>query len=49
MLHLERVPQRPRSRIAIKLKGRILFIDPGEVVTVQAEGNYVLLEQETES
>jgi two-component system LytT family response regulator len=31
------------SRIAIKAKGRILFIDPAEVVTVEAQGNYVLL------
>ena len=47
--HLQRVPQQARGRIAIKLKGRILFIDPGKVVTVQAEGNYVLLQQETDS
>ena len=32
-------------RIAIKAKGRILFIDPGEVVSVHAEGNYVLLQK----
>ena len=44
--HLQRAPQRNRSRIAIKLKGRILFIDPAEVVAVQAEGNYVSLQQE---
>jgi DNA-binding LytR/AlgR family response regulator len=31
-------------RIAIKAKGRILFIDPMSVVAVQAEGNYVLLQ-----
>ncbi len=30
------------SRIAIKAKGRILLIDPAEVVTVEAQGNYVL-------
>ena len=30
-------------RIAIKAKGRILFIDPADVVTVEAQGNYVLL------
>jgi two-component system, LytTR family, response regulator len=35
---------RPQSaRIAIKAKGRILFINPDDVVAVQAEGNYVLL------
>jgi DNA-binding LytR/AlgR family response regulator len=31
------------SRIAIKAKGRILFIDPADVVTVEAQGNFVLL------
>ncbi len=31
------------SRIAIKVKGRILFIDPTQVVTIEAQGNYVLL------
>jgi two-component system LytT family response regulator len=31
------------SRIAIKAKGRILFIDPADVLTVVARGNYVLL------
>jgi|SRR5271169_349437 len=30
-------------RIAIKAKRRILFIDPADVVTVEAQGNYVLL------
>ncbi len=34
-----------RSRIAIKAKGRILFIDPADVVTVEAQGNYVLLQR----
>jgi two-component system LytT family response regulator len=33
------------SRIAIKAKGRILFIDPAEVVTVEAQGNCVLLQR----
>ena len=42
---LQRVP-RPAPRIAIKAKGRILFIDPGVVMAVQAEGNYVLLQRE---
>ncbi len=40
-------PQYPR--IAIKAKGRILFINPGDVVAVQAEGNYVLLQRESGS
>ena len=34
--------------IAIKAKGRILFIDPGDVVAVQAEG-YVSLQRESDS
>src|SRR5580692_8253435 len=40
-------PQYPR--MAIKIKGRILFINPIEVVAVQAEGNYVLLRRESDS
>jgi two-component system, LytTR family, response regulator len=43
-------PPPPQSRkIAIKAKGRILFMDPGEVVSVHAEGNYVLLKKESGS
>ncbi len=30
-------------RIAIKTKGRILLIDPADIITVEAKGNYVLL------
>lgn len=33
--------------MAIKVKSRILFINPGDVVVVLAEGNYVLLQQES--
>jgi len=33
------------SRIAIKAKGRILFIDPADVIAVEAQGNYVLLQR----
>jgi two-component system LytT family response regulator len=41
---------RPSSpRVAIKVKGKILFIDLGEVVAVQAEGNYVLLQRNSSS
>jgi len=36
-------------RIAIKVNGGIRFINPGDVVAVLAEGNYVLLQQETSS
>jgi DNA-binding LytR/AlgR family response regulator len=34
-----------RSKIAIKAKGRIIFIDPADVLTVEAQGNYVLLQR----
>lgn len=39
-----RAPQSPK--MAIKANGKILFIDPTELVAVHAEGNYVLLEKE---
>lgn len=38
-----------RPMIAIKAKGRILFINPRDVVVVQAEGNYVSLQRESDS
>jgi DNA-binding LytR/AlgR family response regulator len=39
---------RPKElRIAFKEKGRILFINPGDVVAIQAEGNYVSLLRES--
>jgi two-component system LytT family response regulator len=47
--HLWERTQPASSKIAIKNNGRILFIDPHEVVVVQAEGNYVLLQQPTGS
>jgi DNA-binding LytR/AlgR family response regulator len=34
-------------RMAIKVKGKIPLINPGDVVAVIAEGNYVLLQQES--
>jgi DNA-binding LytR/AlgR family response regulator len=37
------------ATIAIKHKGAILFIDPRDVFTVVARGNYVLLERESDS
>jgi two-component system LytT family response regulator len=40
-------PQYPR--IAIKAKGRIFLVNPGDVVVVQAEGNYVSLQRESDS
>lgn len=39
----------PPSRIAIKVKGRILFVDPSEIVAAEANGNYVLLQQRSGS
>jgi two-component system LytT family response regulator len=42
------VPQ-SSSNIAIKSNGRILFVDPHDLVVVEAEGNYVLLRQQTGS
>jgi len=44
--HLTKLTQPQFSKIAIKAKGRILFIRPSDVVAVQAEGNYVLLERD---
>jgi DNA-binding LytR/AlgR family response regulator len=47
---------RPRSetpvksiKIAIKTKGKILLIHPGDILAVEAEGNYVLLRRPTDS
>ena len=41
--------RRPPTRIAIKVKGRIRFINSVDVVAVVAEGNYVVLQQESSS
>jgi len=49
MPHLGSFAPQPSSKIAIKNHGRILFVDPHDVVSVQAEGNYVLLQRETGS
>jgi DNA-binding LytR/AlgR family response regulator len=40
---------RQSATIAIKHKGAILFINPRDVFTVVARGNYVLLERESDS
>jgi two-component system, LytTR family, response regulator len=42
---LPNVRSTTKAKLAIKTKGRILLIDPAEVVSVRAEGNYVLLER----
>jgi DNA-binding LytR/AlgR family response regulator len=46
---LQQLPSQKAARIAIKSNGRILFIDPSDVLAVRAEGNYVLLERKTGS
>ena len=46
---LETPSAKPRSKVAIKAKGRILFIEPAEVAVIRAEGNYVLLEKRSGS
>jgi two-component system LytT family response regulator len=38
-------PRTNPSRIAIKANHKILFIDPADVLTVEAQGNYVLLQR----
>ena len=45
---LEALPVKP-IRIAIKTKGRILLINPADILAVEAEGNYVLLQLQAES
>jgi len=41
---LENLVRKP-SRLAIKTKGRTLFVDPADIVIVEAQGNYVLLQR----
>ena|SRR3974390_3187173 len=44
------VSKRPQSRkMAIKASGKISFVDPAEIVSVRAEGNYVSLEKDSGS
>jgi DNA-binding LytR/AlgR family response regulator len=42
--HLQRLFQQKGEKIAFKANGRILLVDPDDVVSVHAEGNYVLLQ-----
>jgi two-component system LytT family response regulator len=49
MPQLQKLLRRPFDKIAIKAKGRILFIDPNDIIAVHAEGNYVLLQREADS
>ncbi len=46
---LRELARRPSTRLAIKVKRRILFINSGDVIAVLAEGNYVRLLQESTS
>ena len=46
--HLESLLSKP-AKIAIKTKGRILFVDVMDVVLVEAQGNYVLLHRQSGS
>jgi two-component system, LytTR family, response regulator len=48
MLELKGELSKPR-RVAIKVKGRTLLINPAEVIAVEAEGNYVLLRRPSDS
>ncbi|HTA23855.1 MAG TPA: LytTR family DNA-binding domain-containing protein [Terriglobales bacterium] len=41
--------QRQSTRIAIKANGRIVFIDPDDVIAVEAEGNYVSVRRRSDS
>ena len=36
-----------QARIAVKAKGKVLFLDVAEIVAVQAEGNYISLRHRT--
>jgi two-component system LytT family response regulator len=42
-------PRTRPSKIAIKANRKIVFIDPAEVVAVEAQGNYVLLRRVSDS
>jgi len=45
----QELAKRSTARFAIKVKGKIRFLNPADVVAVLAEGNYVLLQQESSS
>ena len=46
---LQTLAKQQSLRVAIKVRGKILFIQLGDVVSVQAQGNYVLLQRGTSS
>jgi two-component system LytT family response regulator len=45
---VEGIPAK-RAKMGIKAKGRIFFLDPDEIVAVEAKGNYVLLRRLSDS
>jgi two-component system LytT family response regulator len=47
--HLRTLPRPQPLRVAIKVSGKILFINLGDVVAVQADGKCVWLQQNTRS
>ena len=46
---LQALAKRESPRVAIKVKGRILLINLGDVISVKAEGYYVLLQRHSTS
>jgi DNA-binding LytR/AlgR family response regulator len=46
---LRRFSPRQSAKIAIKANGKIVFIDPDDVIAVEAEGNYVSLQRRSDS
>lgn len=46
---LQQLAKRQTPRIAIKAKGKILVLDVAEIVSVEAEGNYISLRDRTNS
>src|SRR5205085_2840902 len=44
VMQLEASSRKLFPRIAIKTKGRILFVSPVDLLAVEAKGNYVLLQ-----
>lgn len=45
--HRRTAPIKKGVRIAIQSKGRVLLFDASELVAIEAQGNYVLLQQQT--
>ena len=45
--HRRTAPGEKGARIAIRSKGRVLLFDASKLVAIEAQGNYVLLQQQT--